>query len=115
MDIGGYFPDFSFGVRRGGFYQILADSIFTQEGKSWKHSGELLRKQFAWTQYQKFDLLHEHVGDLLARLPKERGVVDLQPHLYRLTLYSPLKFKRACSTVHRFVENYVEQQDFKSL
>jgi hypothetical protein len=34
----GYWPvfsiDFSFGVRRGVFYPVLADGIFTQEGKS---------------------------------------------------------------------------------
>jgi cytochrome P450 len=157
--------DFGFGVRRGVFYPLLGDGIFTQEGTAWKHSRELLRKQFARTQYQKSDHFREHVDNLLARLPKQKGVVDLQPLFFRLTLdtttalllgksvhslraddvvdvgdkafaegfniaqeglakrfriapwhflYSPPKFKRACLTVHQFVDDYIQQRDFKS-
>jgi cytochrome P450 len=160
------FPsDFGFGVRRGVFYPLLGDGIFTQEGAAWKHSRELLRKQFARTQYQKSDHFREHVENLLACLPKEKGVVDLQPLFFRLTLdtttallfgksvhslraediadaedkafaegfntaqeglakrfriapwhflYSPSKFNHACSTVHQFVDNYIEQRDSKT-
>src|SRR5277367_5607200 len=78
--------DFGFGVRRGVFYPLLGVGIFTQEGTAWKHSRELLRKQFARTQYQKSDHFREHVDNLLARLPKQKGVVDLQPLFFRLTL-----------------------------
>lgn len=132
---------------------------------AWKHSRELLRKQFARTQYQKSDQFREHVDNLLACLPKEREVIDLQPLFFRLTLdtttalllgksvyslraddiadaedkafaegfntaqeglakrfriapwhflYNPRKFKKACSTVHQFVDNYIQQRELKS-
>jgi cytochrome P450 len=65
---------------------LLGSGIFTQEGAAWKHSRELLRKQFTRTQYQNLDHFREHVDNLLARLPAERGTVDLQPLFFSLTL-----------------------------
>ena len=132
---------------------------------SWKHSRELLRKQFARTHCQKSDHFREHVDNLLACLPERQGLVDLQPLFFRLTLdtttalllgksvyslrakdvadaddkafaeafntaqeglaerfriapwhslYNPPAFRRACSTVHGFVDDYIKQRDFKS-
>lgn len=68
------------------FYPLLGDGIFTQEGASWKHSRELLRKQFARTQYQNLDHFRDHVDNLIRSLPSSRGVVDLQPLFFNLTL-----------------------------
>jgi cytochrome P450 len=104
------------------------------------------------------------VDNLLARLPEEAGVVDLQPLFFDFTLdtttalllgksvyslktdgadeaenkefaesftialeglakrfriapwhflYSPSKFRRACSKAHRFVENYIEERSLQ--
>src|SRR5271163_4346128 len=78
--------DFGFGVRRGVFYPLLGDGIFTQEGAAWKHSRELLRKQFVRTQYQNLDHFREHVDNLISRLPAKEGVIDLQPLFFNLTL-----------------------------
>ena len=65
---------------------MLGHGIFTQEGPAWKHSRELLRKQFVRTQYQKPENFREHVDNLLAHLPVTKGVVDLQPLFFKFTL-----------------------------
>lgn len=79
---GGYLlycsPDYGFGARPKIFAPLLGNGIFTQEGAAWKHSRELLRKQFIRVQSQNFDHFHEHVDNLIHRLPSS-GVVDLQP------------------------------------
>ena len=157
--------DFGFGVRRGVFYPLLGDGIFTQEGPAWKHSRELLRKQFIRAQYQNSDHFREHVDNLIACLPTELGIADLQPLFFRLTLdtttalllghsvyslrtkdlagaddvafaesfniaheglakrfriapwhflYNPSSFRRACSTVHRFVDDYIRMRGTKT-
>ena len=149
-------------MRRAVFYPLLGDGIFTQEGPSWKHSRELLRKQFARTQYQNLDHFRDHVDNLIECLPTSRGVVDLQPLFFNLTLdtttalllgrsvhslkseadtdirafqesfnaaqeglakrfriapwqslYNPSKFRSACATVHRFVDDYIQERDKK--
>jgi cytochrome P450 len=67
------------------FAPLLGNGIFAQEGTAWKHSRELLRKQFARMQYQNLDRFHEHVDNLISCLPDD-GVVDLQPLFFSLTL-----------------------------
>lgn len=79
------FTDYGFGVRRDVFAPLLGNGIFAQEGSAWKHSRELLRKQFARTQYQNLDHFREHVDNLIARLPVD-GLTDLQPLFFNLTL-----------------------------
>lgn len=156
--------DYSLGVRHGVFAPLLGNGIFTQEGVAWKHSRELFRKQFSRAQYQNLDHFQEHVDNLIARLPAQEGVVDLQPLFFDLTLdaatalllgksvysltadennnganiafaesftvaqeglaarfriapwhflYSPNRFRRACSTAHRFVEDYIRERDLQ--
>lgn len=148
-------------MRYGVFAPLLGHGIFTQEGPAWKHSRELLRKQFIQTQYQKLDTFGEHVDNLLACLSGSQGVVDLQPFFFKLTLdtttalllgrsvyslkgeqvadakvrafaenfdiaqgglakrfrlapwhffYSPPRFRCACSAVHRFVDDYIQDR-----
>ena len=77
--------DYGFGVRREVFAPLLGNGIFAQEGLTWKHSRELLRKQFVRAQYQNLDHFREHVDNLIAHLPLE-GVIDLQPLFFNLTL-----------------------------
>jgi cytochrome P450 len=67
------------------FAPPLGNGIFTQEGAAWKHSREMLRKQFVRTQYQKLDGFSEHVDSLLRALPHD-GVIDLQPLFFKFTL-----------------------------
>src|SRR5438876_3219752 len=77
--------DYGFGARPDVFAPLLGKGIFTQEGAAWKHSRELLRKQFVRAQYQDLRYFHEHVGNLNAAMP-EHGTVDLQPLFFNLTL-----------------------------
>ncbi|KAF8860798.1 cytochrome P450 [Acephala macrosclerotiorum] len=79
------FIGYSFGVRPHVFKPLLGSGIFTQEGTAWKHSRELLRKQFVRAQYQNLDQFKEHVDNLINCLPDE-GVVDMQPLFFNLTL-----------------------------
>ena len=157
----GLFVDYGFGVRHGVFAPLLGHGIFTQEGAAWKHSRELLRKQFVRTQYKNLDHFREHVDNLLMCLPSSKGVVDLQPLFFKFTfdtttalllgqsvhslkaeamenssirsftegfdmaqaglakrfrlapfhyLYRPRAFRSACSSVHKFVDDYIEKR-----
>jgi cytochrome P450 len=80
------FEDFSFGPRRADFYALLGEGIFNQEGPPWKHSRELLRRQFVRMQYQNLGAFREHVDNMISILDKSEGVVDLQPIFFRYTL-----------------------------
>lgn len=77
--------DYGFGVRPDIFAPLLGNGIFTQEGPSWKHSRELLRKQFSRVQSRNLNHFHEHVDNLIACIPSS-GVIDLQPLFFNLTL-----------------------------
>jgi cytochrome P450 len=152
--------DYGFGSRRSVFGPLLGNGIFTQEGPAWKHSRELLRKQFVRAQYQNLGHFSEHVDNLIECMPKD-GTVDLQPLFFSLTLdtttallfgrsvyslranidqdaenkdfsesfaiaqdglakrfrlaplqvfYRPASFRKACRTVHSFVEKYIENR-----
>lgn len=79
------FSDYSFGVRSTVLRPLLGDGIFTQEGGAWKHSRQMLRKQFVRAQYHTLSQFDEHVDNLLARLPED-GTVDLQPLFFDFTL-----------------------------
>lgn len=78
--------DYSFGSRPAVFAPLLGCGIFTQEGAAWKHSRELLRKQFARAKYHNLESsFREHVDNLIDCLPSH-GIIDLQPLFFRLTL-----------------------------
>lgn len=80
-----FHTDYGLGARPAIFAPLLGHGISTQEGPAWKHSRELLRKQFIRAQYQNLDHFHEHIDNLIARLPST-GVVDLQPLFFDMTL-----------------------------
>lgn len=65
---------------------FLGEGILTQDENPWKHSRELLRRQFARVQYQNLERFSEHVDDLVASISLHGGVVDLQPFFFRFTL-----------------------------
>lgn len=78
--------DFGLGSRRGGLFPLLGEGIFTQDGRPWKHSRELLRRQFVRMQYQNLKVFDDHVKKLVENLSSSNGVVDLQPAFFRFTL-----------------------------
>ena len=82
----------NFGARRDISFPMFGDGIFVQEGAAWKHSRELLRPQFHFKQYDDLDVFKQSVDDLINILPKEGGIVDLQPLFFRLTLDTTTAF-----------------------
>lgn len=78
--------DFGLGSRRGALLSFLGEGIFTQDGHLWKHSREMLRRQFVRMQYQNLKGFSEHVEHLMASLCLCNGIVDLQPYFFRFTL-----------------------------
>lgn len=78
--------DYGFGDRSSVFAPLLGNGISTQEGAAWKHSRELLRKQFIRMQYQNMDVSREHVDSFLECLYAYEGAIDLQPLFFKLTL-----------------------------
>ena len=81
-----YILDWSLGSRRSGLFPMIGEGIFTQDGPAWKHSRELLRRQFVRIQYQDVTVFDGPVNELLAGLFASKGVVDLQPFFFRFTL-----------------------------
>ncbi|RMD42597.1 hypothetical protein DV735_g2558, partial [Chaetothyriales sp. CBS 134920] len=91
------FDDFDLGeVRRGAFWPLLGNGIFTADGAYWAHSRALLRPQFARNQVADLELEEKHVNDLLKHLPVDStgwtDEVNLQPIFFRLTLDSATEF-----------------------
>lgn len=82
----GLIPDFHLGPRSWGLRAMIGEGIFTQDGPAWKHSRELLRRQFMRMQYQNLEGFREHIENMVERLQASSGIVDLQPPFYRLTL-----------------------------
>lgn len=79
--------DFVYGQRRDALLPFFGEGLFTQDGQPWKHSREMVRKQFARIQYNRLDVFTEHVEMLVSRLLRSKHtVVDLQPLFYDFTL-----------------------------
>lgn len=86
----GIFADFHLGHRSMAMRSMVGEGIFTQDGPAWKHSRDLLRRQFVRIQYQNLEGFRDPVEDLIIKLEASSGVVDLQPLLYRLTLVTTI-------------------------
>ncbi len=91
------FPDFDLGpVRRGNFFPLLGNGIFTQDGKPWEHSRAMMRPQFARELVSDLELEERHVQNLMrAIVTKADGwtdQLDLQVLFFRLTLDSATEF-----------------------
>ncbi|KAL8818041.1 MAG: hypothetical protein Q9223_003245 [Gallowayella weberi] len=80
------FDDWGMGSRRAGLLPLLGEGIFTQDGHAWKHSRELLRRQFVRINFKDLSTFDRQVDDLIDRLSLADGVVDLQPAFFRFTL-----------------------------
>jgi cytochrome P450 len=74
------------GPRREITFPMFGDGIFNQDGDAWKQSRELLRPQFQFKQYSDLDMFRDTTDNLLTAIPREGGIIDLQPLLFRLTL-----------------------------
>ncbi|KAI0392750.1 cytochrome P450 [Xylariaceae sp. FL0594] len=111
--LSGNFDDYGFGCRPAVFAPLLGKGIFTQEGDAWRHSRDLLRRQFIRMQYQKLDHFREHVDNLIACIPT-RGKVDLQPLFFNLTLdtATALLFGRSVYSLRSGVDQDEANKEF---
>jgi cytochrome P450 len=75
----------SLGVRRPACFPFSGEGIFTQDDPAWKHSREMLRRQFARVQARDLETFTEQVENLIATLRGSEGTVDLQPAFFRFT------------------------------
>lgn len=82
-------------LRRGMFWPMLGNGIFTQSQKEWKHSRDMMRPQFTREQVSDLELEERHVQNFMRALdarPADQSVVDLQDLFFRLTLDSATEF-----------------------
>ena len=101
------------GSRRGGLFPFIGEGIFTQDGASWKHSRDLLRRPFLKTHYQDLRGFTEHIDRLLTKLSSFRAgeIVDLQPLFFHFTLATTtdLIFGQPIESIEK-----VKEDDFSS-
>jgi cytochrome P450 len=93
------FNDFDLGpIRRGNFFPLLGNGIFTQDGEGWERSRAMMRPQFARELVSDLDLEERHVQNMMRHLVIPPGTdgwtheVDLQVLFFRLTLDSATEF-----------------------
>jgi cytochrome P450 len=93
------FNDFDLGPhRRGNFWPLLGNGIFSQDGPAWEHSRAMMRPQFARDQVSDLDLEERHVQNMMKAIDKSMqadkwtSMVDLQSLFFRLTLDSATEF-----------------------
>ncbi|KAK4101894.1 cytochrome P450 [Parathielavia hyrcaniae] len=115
------FRDYGFGCRPAVFAPLLGNGIFAQEGAAWKHSRELLRKQFTRAQYQNLRHFTSTLRAGVDQAAENREFAEsfnvAQEGLakrFRLApfhfFYNSASFHKACRIVHRFVERYIREQ-----
>ena len=100
--------DFVYGARRNALMPLFGEGLFTQDGQAWKHSREMVRKQFARIQYTNLEVFADHVELLVDRLKKrEASVVDLHPLFCNFTLdtTTSLLFGESAGSLHKDVED----------
>ena len=108
------FNDYGFGVRDEVFAPLLGTGIHTQEGPAWKHSRELLRKQFSKAQYRNLEPFKEHVDNLISRISQAKTqVVDLQPLFLNLTLDTTTAMLFGRSTYSLRADNDIDKANLK--
>lgn len=86
-----HFDDSGLGPRRIGLLPLLGEGIFSQDDIAWRHSRELLRRQFARVREAGLAAFEFHVHELLAAITQDGqtsadGIVDMQPHFFEYTL-----------------------------
>ena len=88
--LSGSFEDWNLGFREPSFHPLLGSGIFTQDGAAWKQSRQLLRPHFTLTRTRTFERIQLCVDRLIASIPRDGGVVDLQPLFLQLTFQTTM-------------------------
>ncbi|KAH7382165.1 N-alkane-inducible cytochrome P450 [Pyrenochaeta sp. MPI-SDFR-AT-0127] len=91
----------------------LGHGIFTNEGKAWKYSREMLRPCFEKSAVADVSILEKHTERLFNLLPTDGSTVDLQPLFHELTLdiATEFLFGRSTNSLDRGEESK-EVQEF---
>lgn len=83
------FDDYGLGNRRVASFPLLGEGIFSQDGPPWKHSRDLIRRQFVRVQKQTLQVFTPHIDELVSKLYKaveDSNMVDLKPFFFEFTL-----------------------------
>ena len=83
------FEDYSLGSRCQATLPLLGVGIFGQDGAAWKHSRELIRRQFARVQKQNLQVYVHHVEELVETLQEAAAaqeIVNMKPFFFEYTL-----------------------------
>ena len=97
---------------------MLGEGIFTQDGRPWKHSRELLRRQFVRINFKDLSTFDRHVDDLIAGLSPLDGIVDVQPAFFRFTLATTTALifgERVSGLKNADHETFAESFDYASM
>lgn len=84
--------------RMKGVGDIFGHGIFTNNGKAWEESRGLLRPNFTRSQVGDIETFEAHVSKLIARIPRDGSMVDMQELFFMLTLDSATDFLFGYST-----------------
>ncbi|CAJ2505741.1 Uu.00g131350.m01.CDS01 [Anthostomella pinea] len=82
------FDDYGLGNRRVAAFPLLGEGIFSQDGAPWKHSQDLIRRQFARVQKQTLSVFEPHVNELVETLTDAAAagnIVDMKPFFFEFT------------------------------
>ncbi|KAK2055054.1 cytochrome P450 [Colletotrichum caudatum] len=98
--LAGSFDDFPIaGPRRDSVLPILGpDAIFASSGETWHRARAMMRPTFVRNQIADLTCFERHVGNLMAKIPKDGSPVDLQGLLYMMTMDSATDFMFGHST-----------------
>ncbi|KAJ5109799.1 hypothetical protein N7532_002444 [Penicillium argentinense] len=83
--------NFGLGLRPPTFAPLMGSGIFTQDGKQWRHSRELLRPQFMTNQLNNSLQIMGVLNNLILCIPEDEEV-DLQPLFFRSLLKLPSSY-----------------------
>ncbi|KAI9052520.1 hypothetical protein LZ554_003864 [Drepanopeziza brunnea f. sp. 'monogermtubi'] len=112
------FTDFDLGpTRRGNFWPLLGNGIFTQDGAGWERSRAMMRPQFAREQVSDLEMTERHLQNMVRALDTQLGPnkwtdeVDLQRLFFRLTLDSATEFLfgESVDSQVRLLPNYKDE------
>ena len=72
--------EFCLGARSENFRPLLGHGIFTEDGKAWKSSRDLLRPQFMQTPSKSFPAIQEEIEKFIHSVKaRTEEITDLQP------------------------------------
>ncbi|KAL0937393.1 cytochrome p450 52e1 [Colletotrichum truncatum] len=87
------------GPRREAVAPILGyEAIFAANGQTWHDARAMMRPSFVRNQIADLACFERHVGNLIAKIPKDGQTVDLQALLYMMTMDSATDFMFGHST-----------------